>query len=382
MNKFIKVLGDGQIWDIKGVLSDASEEKFEDLFSGRALGKMAAEDIPIFSRFKERGKINGLSVTKALLSNYPQAQNTAKLLLEKLAKNGAAGIKALSLSKGKEFKNNWSAHQRNYWKNLDFVIIGGGVSEGQTGKFIVRAIKRHLSKDGLYIKVYQAKFPGKEAGFLGAVVNIIKVICEEAKARQVKLIVATGLDLGRDEIGAGLLAIDVSSERVLKQKYGYWIFRQSVNAPYKRHLKNFLDARKDYGASDYKLGKRIRLAILKKMADLIIKTQVKAQRLCLSWSRNIGIAVPGSTSPDGFILNSTDYLPFFRKQDGFNFAKNLEGLLAERGLSGFNVRLVNDGIAAGIANVYFDSSRIKNGKFAFLGVGSGLGGCVGLIRTR
>lgn len=381
MKKFIRILGDGQVWDLKRLLPEDPEEKFEDLFSGRALGEMAAENAAVFSRFKERGKITGLSVTRALLSEHSWAKNTAKALLENLAKNGTAGIKALN--KGGGFKNNWSSRQRDYWKNLDFVIIGGGVSGGLTGRIIVSAIKKNLSKNGFSgIKVYQAKFPGKEAGFLGAVVNIIKEIYSEAKVKKTKLIAACGLDLGRDEIGAGLLVIDAASQKVLKQKYGYWVFRHSVKVPYKNHLKKFLDARSDYGVGDRRLGWRIRMAILKKMAGLIIRAQAKAQRLRLPLSGNIGVAVPGSTTPDGFILDSTDYLPFFKKRNGFNFAENLEGLLAKRNLSGVNVHLVNDGIAAGIANIYFDSRRIRSGKFAFLGIGSGLGGCAGLINTK
>lgn len=381
MNKFIKVLGDGQIWDLKWILPDAPEEKFEDLFSGRALGEMASKNPAVFSRFKEKSKITGLSVTKALLSNELRAKNSAKFILKDLAKNGALGIEALI--KGKGFKNNWSATKRNYWRNLDFVLIGGGVSEGLTGKFLVKAIKRYLSYDGLSgIKVYQAKFPGKEAGFLGAVVNIIKVICKEAEAKDLKLIAAMGLDLGRDEIGAGLVLIDVHSEKILRQRKNYWLFKDSVKVPYKNYLKKFLDARQDYSAAEFKLGRRMRRAILMRLANLIIKVQAKVRGLEFVCSQNIGVAVPGSTSKDGFILNSTDYLPLFRKQDKFNFAKSLENLLTRRNSLDVKVYIVNDGIAAGVANVYFETARIKNGKFAFLGVGSGLGGCVGIVGEK
>lgn len=380
MNKFIKILGDGQIWDVQGISSFAPEKTFEDLFSGRALGEMAGK-LRIFSCFREKGKITGLSVTKALLSNNPQAKNTAKLILEDLAKNGALGIEALI--KGKGFKKNWSSRQKNYWRNLDIIVIGGGVSEGLSGEILVNAIKKYLSQDGLSdIKVYQARFPGKEAGFLGAVINIIKVIYEEAKAKGLKLIAAIGLDLGRDELGVGLLAINVVSRKILPQKKSYWIFKHSVKMPYKNYLQNFLDARRDYVLSERRLGIRIRTAILEQMANLIIKAQTMAKRAGLVCAGNIGVAVPGSTSCDGFILNSTDYLPFFRKQDGFNFAKNLENLLAEKKLFGFSVHLINDGIAAGIANVYLDSTRLRSGKFGFFGVGSGLGGCAGVIRTK
>lgn len=53
--------------------------------------------------------------------------------------------------------------------------------------------------------------------------------------------------------------------------------------------------------------------------------------------------------------------------------------MVKRGLSGYRIHIINDGIAAGIANAYFDFLKIKYGKFAFFGVGSGLGGCVGKV---
>jgi len=115
MNKELKILGDGQIWDLKGISPDARGKTFEDLFSGRALGQMAydfnrhlppQEKIP--SRFKEKGKITGLSVTKALLSNNQNAKKTAKIILKDLAKNAALGITCLNIGKGT--KKNWTAN--------------------------------------------------------------------------------------------------------------------------------------------------------------------------------------------------------------------------------------------------------------------------------
>lgn len=387
MHRFLKILGDGQIWNIKN-FSPEADKTFEDVFSGRALGQMAEKfdrrqpvGKKIFSRFKEKGRITGISVTRALLSNRPQAKNAARLILGDLARNGVLGIEALA--EGKGLKKNWLSRQRNYWKNFDFVVIGGGVSEGLTGKVLVSAIKKYLSEDGFSnIGVCQARFPGKEAGFLGAVSNIIKVVCREAKLKDLKVIAAIGLDLGRDELGVGLLAINAHSGKILKQRGCYWVFKRSVKVPYKNYLKNFLDERKNYTAAERKLGLKARTAILKEMVNLILQAQTKAQRAGLASSGNIGIAVPGSAPGNGFILNSTDYLPFFRKQDGFNFAKNLERFLAKKNLRGISVHIINDGIAAGLANVYFDSRRIKNGKFAFFGVGSGLGGCVGILREK
>ena len=75
MHKYLRILGDGQIWDLKGILPNAPQETFEELFSGRALARMAQEVnrqaqpvMRVFSRFKQNGKITGLSVTRALLS--------------------------------------------------------------------------------------------------------------------------------------------------------------------------------------------------------------------------------------------------------------------------------------------------------------------------
>lgn len=381
MKRFIKILGDGQIWDIKRISESNPEETFEDLFSGRALGRMAEEGAGIFCRFKEKGRITGFSVTKALLSNDKTARQEARALIENLAKNAGLGIEALT--KGKGFKQGWQNKEKSYWKNLDIVIIGGGVSEGKTGRILVKAIKKYLAENSLSnIKVEQARFPGKEAGFLGAVINAINEVCAEAKTA--KQVGGIGLDLGREEIGVGLLAIDTGSCRLIKQNKNYWLFRHSVRTPGKNYLKSFLDRRKDYSEREKETGRRIRTKILQAMADLIIEAKKAAEKKGLACSRNIGAAVPGRASSQGYILNSTDYLPFFRKQDGFNLAKNLETILSRKKLPDCRLRIVNDGIAAGIANVYFGASAAKaeSAKFGFLGAGSGLGGCAGLINAK
>jgi hypothetical protein len=386
MYKNLQILGNGQIWNLKKVSPAAWHKTFEDLFSGRALGEMARDtgqlfprNKRIFSRFKEKGRITGLSVTKALLSRDRQANEAAISLLEILAKNASLGIKALSQGRG--FKPNWPTRERNYWKNLDIVIIGGGVSRGLTGEILVRLIKRYLSKNSFScIKVFQAEFPGKESGFLGAVLNLLKPISKEAKKRGLKKIAAIGLDLGRDKIGAGLLAINpIMAKIILRRKNEPWLFRSSLRTPCQRYLKIFKDSRRDYTKTERAKGKYIRGLILRQMANLIIKAQVETRKSGLETSRNIGVAVPGSATSDGYIINSTDYLPFFKKQDGFNFARKLEDSLAETGMPGYRVNIINDGIAAGIANVYFGSFRTKQAKFAFFGVGSGLGGCVGRV---
>jgi len=379
MSGFLKILGDGQVWDVRGISPEAPCETFEDLFSGRALGRMAQQR-NIFSSFKDKGKVTGFSVTKALLSNNKDAKKAARLLIEDLGKNGARGIAALNNGKG--LKKSWFSRERNYWRGLDFVIIGGGVSEDLTGRILVNSIKKYLSRQKfLDIKVSQAKFPGKEAGFMGAVINSMPHICREAKKKHLKAISAIGLDLGREDIGVGLLAVDPVSKKILKQKNHYWLFKYSVRTPYKKYLKNFMDSRRDYTPGERKLGERIRRAILGQMSDLIIQARKKTYSMGLACAEDVGVAVPGSTSPDGHIINSTDYLPFFRKQDGFNFTRNLEASLAEKSTVECRIHIINDGIAAGIANIYFDLSKAKGkrGKFAFLGAGSGLGGCLGVV---
>jgi len=118
------------------------------------------------------------------------------------------------------------------------------------------------------------------------------------------------------------------------------------------------------------------------LADLILQAENQAQKLGLACSVNVGVAVPGSIASDGSIINSTDYLPFFRKQDGFNFTTTLKIILAKRLLQDYQIYIINDGIAAGIANAYWGLPRFEKGKFAFFGVGSGLGGCVGLRKKE
>ena len=385
MNRCFKILGNGQIWDVKGILSSAPQKTFEDLFSGRALGQMAREfdqslppDKKIFSNFKENSKITGLSVTNALLSKDKNAAGKALVLLRQLAKNAAKGIEVLT--KGKGCKPDWPNKERNYWKNLDVIIIGGGVSENTTGKVLVELIKIYLSNRGLQdIKIYQAKFPGKEAGFLGAVANIRGLVCKEAKKKKLRKISAIGIDLGRDEIGVGLMAINLNGENIILRRGTYHgLFQHSVKTPYHFQRKGFLDSRKSYSKKEYAMGKDIRRLILEKIADLIVLAQAKATDAGLQVSRHIAVSVPGSTS-NGYIVNSTDYLPFFRKKDGFNFSHTLKGLLVRKGIKGYHVHIINDGIAAGIANVYFAPFKTKGEKFAFFGVGSGLAGCVGLF---
>lgn len=385
MDKTPKILGTGQIWDVKGILDSAKEKTFEDIFSGRALGEMARETLrnpsnkKIFSKFKDKGKITGVSVTKALLSKNKRARGRALLLLSQLARNGTKGIEILT--KGIGEKPGWPEEERNFWKDLDVIIIGGGVSENTTGDILVLLLKRYLSERGLgALKVYQARFPGKEAGFLGAVANICEPICKEAKKKKLKKVAAIGIDLGRDDIGVGLLKINSKKEDIVLNKREYCgVFHHSIKTPYSIQRKAFLDSRESYTKKDQKLGIRIRETILEKIANLVMLAKKKADDLGLETSRHIAVSIPGCTLGK-YIINSTDYLPFFRKKDGFNLAGSLEELLVGEDLKSYHVHIINDGIAAGIANVYFSSfKKAKGKKFAFFGVGSGLAGCVGII---
>jgi len=384
----VKILGDGQIWDVKGISAACPEKTFEDLFSGRALGELAAsfdcsrsKAERVFCRFKEKGKITGVSVTKALLSHHPSAKKQARIILRALALNGALGIEALT--RGKGFKKNWPSRQKNYWKGLDLALIGGGVSEGKTGRLLVSLLKEYLSRDGFSrIRVEQAKFPGKEAGVLGAAAKILAIAAKEARKEGRKKIAVIGLDLGRDDIGAALVGIDPKTEQILKGQKEYCLFNCSLKTPYKKQLKKFLDSRRNYTKGERELGRRIRAAILEKMARLVGKTEAYARKMGLACSEYIAVAVPGTTAASSAILNSTDYLPFFRKKDGFNFSRSLEAVLRKKTLHNYRVYIINDGIAAGLANVNFGLAAARQGKFAFLGVGSGLGGCVGIISHK
>ncbi|MCX5688069.1 MAG: hypothetical protein NTV71_05500, partial [Candidatus Omnitrophica bacterium] len=247
------------------------------------------------------------------------AAGKALFLLGQLAKNAAKGIEVLT--KGKGCKPNWPNKERDYWKGLNIVIIGGGVSEDTTGKILVELIKIYLSNSGLRdIKVYQAKFPGKEAGFLGAVTNIRGLVCKEAKKKELRKIAVIGIDLGRDDIGVGLMAVNLREENIILRRGTYLgLFQHSVKTPYHFQRKGFLDSRKSYSKKEYAMGKNIRSLILEEIANLIILTQTKAINASLQVSQHIAVSIPGATS-NGYIINSTDYLPFFRKKDGFNFS--------------------------------------------------------------
>lgn len=385
--KRIEVLGNGQIWDVLGIDKDNPKLSFEDLFSGRALEKILYDfeaeykknhiyhkrGKSFFSEYLEAGRLRGTAVTKALLSKKPIKVKIAKYILEKLASNGVKGI--IVLNNGSGYKN-WNKKESGYWRDIDNVIIGGGVSKNYTGKIIVNTIRKGLNKIGYKkIKVFQARFPGKESGFLGAVVNVV----EKFVKKNSSLVAVIGLDLGRDKIGAGFVSVDAKKGKILENKNKFLDSMIIDKTPGGANLKMFLDSKRDYSKNEIVLGNRIRKEILEKIVDLI-KANIKIiQSQKINCFKYVGISIPGEVDKQGNIIGSTDYLPFLRLGDNFYFKKELENLFEKNGLKGFKAVIINDGIAAGISNIYFDK-RVKGGKIIFLGVGSGLGGFAGRIK--
>lgn len=372
--KKIVVLGDGQIWDLRGVDPKYPQGIFEELFSGRALEKMANSAPEIFSQYIEgaKTKITGMSVTKALLDKKNKRAKVAALkILEEMAKNAARGIEVLTKAKG--CKPGWKRKEINLWKGLSGVVIGGGVSRGKTGTIIIKGIKDYLRQRGLdTVEIFKARFPGKESGFLGSIVNILDFICSEARKRKLSKIAAIGIDLGREKIGVGILLVNLKSHGIINFPKSIWVlYRYSVRTiQSKNRIKNFKQHRK--------LGEELRSRIISQIARLIICAENYAQKTGIVCSKHIGLASPGETSTDGYLIGSTDYLPLFTKKDGFHFSKAVEENLAGKGFPDFHIRIINDGIAACLANLRLglDFKYLKNGKYAFLGPGSGLGGCL------
>jgi hypothetical protein len=253
------------------------------------------------------------------------------------------------------------------------VVIGGGVSQGKTGKILIQGIKNHLRAHGLGgLTVSQAKFPGKESGFLGAAVSLLDAACAEAGSGKIKQLGIIGIDLGRDRVGAGILMVNPQTCAIIGKKAGQGIIYryEEKTCRSSSRLKQFDRQRK--------LGEKLRGDIVGQTADLVERTRAQAEKRKINYSRQIGLAIPGEVAPDGYLLGATDYLPFFTKKDGFHFAKAVEKELQRRGISGLRIRLINDGIAAGLANLRLGLGlgHLKSGKHAFLGPGSGLGGCL------
>lgn len=376
--KKIEVLGDGQIWDLCGIDKDNPEKTFEDLFSGRALegflNGIDKNSKRLFYNYLEGNKLRGMAVTKALLSKNQLKIKTAKIILEKLAKNGAKGI--IAFDKGLGFKN-WTKKEREYWTNIDSVIIGGGVSKDYTGKMLIYLIKNELKRNKhRKINIYQARFSGKESGFLGAAVNVLN---EAFKNNNCGIKAIIGLDFGRDKIGCSFILADSKAKKVLEKNDRLWDDIIIDKTPRALECKLFLDSKNNFSKKEIILGKKIRSEILEKIVELIkINIQIINARK-IPCCKYIGISMPGQIDKNGDIIGSTDYLPFLCKKDNFHFKKEIEKNLVKCGIKGFKVSVINDGIAAALANIYFDK-RIKNGKVAFLGVGSGLGGFVGRVR--
>ncbi len=388
-------MGNGQIWDIRGIDPKVHEKIFEDLFSGRSLAERAYifderyakknRGKRIFINYLEEGKDNptGLSVTFALLKGNSEAKSAAKFILRQMGEDGGRGIE--TLIKGTAYKESWTEKERNYWKGLEAMIIGGGVSEGKTGEVLIQGMRRYLDKRSLsHLNLHQARFPGKEAGFIGAVANIIDNILKEKFPTGTEEVGVIGIDLGRDKIGMGLLRINPKTGGAIKTKEKIWTYSYSIKMPYREKLNTFKDSYREYTSQEKKLGEKIRDEIICQIVNLIINALRFAARQNLILSRHIGIGSPGETSASGYLVGSTHYLPLFQKKDGFWFKREVEEKLERRGYRGFEVHIVNDGIAAGLANLRFglDFFRLKKGKYGFLGPGSGLGGFVAEVKKR
>ncbi len=377
--KKITVLGDGQIWDVRGIDPAHPGIIFEDVFCGRVLEEKARLRPDIFGRYIEKGKtgITGMSVTKALLDRYHKKTREASLvILHEVAANAGKGIAALTAGRG--YKPGWTKKESALWKGLSHVIIGGGVSEGKTGSIIIAGIKGHLAERGLgAIAVTKARFPGKESGFLGAVVNILEAVCRQAKARGLSRAGVISIDLGRDKIGVGILIVNPKTCDIIRDKSSPWIYRYSVRTIRSSNRIKRFEKHKS-------LGLQLRARIVSQIVSLIIRAKTHAEKSGIAYSSHVGLALPGEASADGYLLGSTDYLPFFTKKDGFHFTAAVEEELVKCGCLDFRLHIVNDGIAAGLANVKLglNLNRLKDGKYAFLGPGSGLGGCLCRVQTQ
>lgn len=375
MNR-IEILGDGQIWDLKGVDPGRPEKIFEDLFCGRVLEEKARQNPRIFSRYIEKGKdrITGMSVTLALGDRKNPASSRAALkILNDMAVDAGRGIEALS--RGTGFKSGWSRKDIALWKGISTVVIGGGVSRSGTGRILLKGIKAYLRKSGLpEIEVRQAQFPGKESGFLGAIAHILEPACSRFGDKNGRWGLI-GVDLGRDKIGVGILMVNPKSCAIIGKSRPVCRFELRTARPRTR-IKDFRKNRRK--------GIEIRNRIVAQIAGLVIKARSVAAKKGIECLPLIGLATPGKVSSDGYIDGGTDYLPFFTRSDGFHLPSAVEKNLQEKGAAGFRVRIINDGIAAGLANLRLgmDFQRLKPGKYAFLGPGSGLGGCLCRIRRK
>lgn len=376
--KKVTVLGNGQIWDLKGADLKNPSANFEDVFSGRALGRLAASfDKKLFSRYLEESKkhISGMSVTLALNSKNKKAQQAAGAVLKQMAQIGARGIELLT--KGQSGKKDWG--------NLKAVIIGGGVSGGKTGKILVEEIKKYLKQKGLNLKIYQADFPGKEAGFLGAMANVELMTFLEEIGLEYKKVAVIGVDIGREDIGCGIIQLNNFTGEAIKTKGKLVIYQTNKKMPITlKEQKIFQDSLRNYSAKEMDLGKKLREELLMAAASQI----VDAYRWCRSknkvCSNQIGVAVPGEPDKEGYLVGSTQYLPFLQKKDNFRFKIGLETASVRLGMAGFCIHLVNDGVAALLANLEFGLglNKLEEGKYGFLGPGSGLGGGLVQIKTN
>ena len=99
--------------------------------------------------------------------------------------------------------------------------------------------------------------------------------------------------------------------------------------------------------------------------------------------REVGAFLLHVRFAEGYLVGSTSNLPFMQRIHGFNFTEDLtrrvNELLAERGIDvPVMIKTLNDGDAAGIANILFDAAVVKTPgeKIGFMGPGTGLGGAL------
>ncbi|MBN1793328.1 MAG: hypothetical protein JW844_00010 [Candidatus Omnitrophica bacterium] len=428
----IAILGNGQIWDVTKIRDDRPEAVFEDLFSGRSLKERAlafdrqhAADHggrAIFGAFLEEGKtsVTGRSVTLAFESGNEEAVSAAQTVLDEMAVDCARAVEMVT--KGTAVKEAWTENEKKMWQDIRCLVIGGGVSRGETGRYIIEKITGYFRKDPKLrpIDVFQGRYPGKESGILGAVAYAVPFILHEGEFSQDACII--GIDFGRTELGVGVVRLDLRMNKIYPAPStqgtaeGPFLFYKSVSTYDPDALLPFADACREYSEEERARGIEIRTEIVRRIVDLTREAIDFTKAEGLSVSRNIGVGSPGEVSKDNWLVSSTQYLPFFQEKDGFRLGDALRrtleegegftpldngssddavGTQSENGteverapsnndnITGFNFHIVNDGIAAGLANIRFglaSQEEMREGRYMFLGPGSGLGG--GLFYVR
>ncbi|NQT07379.1 MAG: UTP--glucose-1-phosphate uridylyltransferase, partial [Candidatus Omnitrophica bacterium] len=391
--KRVEVVADVQVWNLEGVVGPEVARElysrdsviFEDIFSGRGLAQIAeVRNKELFMRFMEEGEteITGMAVTRALLSQDEEAREAAREILEdEFGLYLGKGIE--TLLKGTGTKDGWTKEQLiETWQGTKCFIIGAGVSMGETGEAVIRGAKRYLQSVGLAdIELIQAKFPGKEAGFVGTAAHSLPYILEEEPAQAELGVIA--IDFGRTKTGVGLLKVDPQRGTLLEASdERIELYSDEIDTPSATDRETFQDPDREYNEEEQREGLQVREGIVDTIARQIIEGIEKARQEGLDVSKHLGVSSPGEVDDEGYLVGSTDYLPFFQKKDGFCFKKAIEARLEDLGYEGYEVHVVNDGTAAGLGNIRFglDFAQLPEGKYAYLGPGSGLGSA--LLRVR